>query len=281
MPAPSALLKLTRFPLVFTAAADSAVGAALAGVPLLDSTAWIPAAICSAFLYAGGMVLNDVVDADRDRSLHPERPLPSGRVPLQTAVRFALILFGLAMAAALVAGGPAFVWAAALVGLIAAYDGVFKAYAVAGSVAMAAVRGGNLALGAVAAGSDPRTGDFPWVAAAILAGYVFVLTMWSTREERTGGRGALALLGAGLVAVPLAGARWASAAASAWILPWVLGALVRPEPVRLMRVVRWGVLGIILLDASFLAAKDRWNESAAVAALIVPALLLLPLFRKL
>jgi hypothetical protein len=185
------------------------------------------------------------------------------------------------MAAALVAGGPTFVWAAALAGLIAAYDGVFKAHAVAGSVAMAVVRGGNLGLGAVAAGSDPRTGGFPWVAVAILAGYVFVLTMWSTREERSGGRGALALLGLGLVAVPLAGARWASAAASAWILPWVARAVARPEPARLMQVVRWGVLGIILLDASFLAARDRWIEAGAVAALMVPALSLLPLFRRL
>lgn len=280
--------KLTRFPLVFTAAADSAVGAALSGCDLLNSSAWIPAVVSSAFLYAGGMVLNDVVDVTRDRALHPERPLPSGRVSPEAAARFAMILLGLAIVSALVAGGPTFVWAAAMAALIAAYDGAFKQNALAGSLAMAAVRGANLGLGAVAAGADPRTAAFPWIAVAILAGYVFVLTMWSTREDRPGaGRGLLALLGAGLVAIPLAGAlkpgpgRWAAAVPSIWILPWVVQALLRPEPARLMRAVLWGVLGIIPLDASFLAAQGRWTETALVAGLIVPALALLPVFRRL
>jgi len=283
-----ALLKLTRFPLVFTAAADSAVGAALSGCDLLHSGAWIPAAVSSSFLYAAGMVLNDVVDLDRDRTLHADRPLPSGRVSSESAARFAMILFGLAAASAFVSGGPTLVWAAAMAALIAGYDGAFKQRAVAGSLAMAAVRGANLGLGAVAMGADPRTAAFPWIPIAILAAYVFLLTMWSTREDRAGGgRGFLALLGAGLVAVPLAGAmkpvpgRWAAAAASIWILPWIALALLRPVPSRLMRVVRWGVLGIIPLDASFLAAQGRWTEAAAVAALIVPALALLPVFRRL
>src|SRR2546422_10091209 len=106
------LFKLTRFPLVFTAAADSAVGAALAGSDLLHSTAWISAVVASSLLYAGGMVLNDVADLDRDRRIHPERPLPSGRVDAGTAGLFATVLLFLAVAAATFGGGTAFVWAA-------------------------------------------------------------------------------------------------------------------------------------------------------------------------
>lgn len=285
---PAALFKLTRFPLVFTAAADSAVGAALVGVNLIKSPEWIPAAVCSSFLYAGGMVLNDVVDLHRDRTLHPERPLPSGRVTLEAAVRFAWVLFGLALVSAFVAGAPTFVWAGAMIALIAAYNGALKRDALAGSLAMAVVRGANLGLGALAVGADPRTPNFPWIPVAILASYVFILTLWSTREDiRAEGRGLLALLGLGLVAIPLAGAmkpgpaRWAAAVPSAWILPWVLRALIRPEPARLMQVVRWGVLGIILLDASFLAVGERWIEAGALASLVIPALALLPVFRKL
>lgn len=286
MSRPIAFLKLTRFPLVFTAAADSAVGAALAGVPLLESARWVPAVLASCFLYAAGMVLNDVVDLDRDRTLHPERPLPSGRVSQEAAVRFTFLLFGLAIVAALVSGGPALVWTAAMCVLIAAYNAAFKRNAVAGSLAMAVVRGANLGLGAVAAGGDPRLSSFPWIPIVILAGYVFVLTLWSTREDDPkGNRGLLAVLGVGMLAVPLAGAgvqvRWPAALPSLWIFPWIVRAMLRPERARLMQVVRWGVLGIILLDASFLAVRARWIEAGAVAALIVPALVLLPVFRKL
>jgi len=279
-----ALFKLTRFPLVFTAAADSAVGAALVG----GSLPWIPVAVCSSFLYAAGMAMNDVVDADRDRTLHPERPIPSGRVSPQAARLFTLVLFVLAMSAARVADTNTMIGATVLVALIVSYNRYLKRWAIPGSLGMAAMRGGNLALGAVSAGVLPGSEQFPWVPVTILACYVFILTLWSTREEmRDGGRGLPALLGIGLVAIPLAGAvpplpaRWAAAAASLWILPWVLRSILRPEPARLMQTVRWGVLGILPLDASFLAVEARWLEAGAVAGLLVPALLLLPLFRRL
>ena len=283
-----ALFKLTRFPLVFTATADSTVGAALAGVNLFSCAHWVPAVASSAFLYAGGMVLNDVCDLERDRSLHPERPLPSGRVSPKAASLFAIVLFTLAIASSCLAGPLAIAWTLGIAALIAAYDRIVKQWEVPGSLAMAAVRGANLGLGAVAAGVDPRTVDFPWISISILAAYVFILTLWSTREDvRGGNRGLLGLLGGGLVVIPLAGAvtplpaRWAAILPSVWIWPWIVRAISRPEPARMMQVVRWGVLGIIPLDASFLAARGRWAEAAAVAGLLVPALALLPAFRKL
>jgi len=282
------LFKLTRFPLVFTAAADSAVGAALAGAPLLHSTTWIPAVVASSLLYAGGMALNDVADLDRDRRIHPERPLPSGRVDPGTAGLFVTALLFLAVGAAAFGGGTALVWTAGMAALIAGYDCVFKHISWAGAAGMAAIRGANLGLGAVVAGVDPRSPAFPWGPVGILAAFVFFLTFWSTREERPHeGRGLLALLGLGMAAMPLCGVLlsrpnpWAFGAASIWVVPWVIGAVIRPDRSRIMQAVRWGVLGIIPLDASFLAAGGRWSEAAAVAGLLIPALALLPVFRKL
>src|SRR5688572_22250878 len=180
------IFKLTRFPLVFTAMADSAVGAALIGVNLLTCTRAIPAIAASAFLYAAGMVMNDVCDADRDRTLHPERPLPSGRVSTKAAGVFALVLFALAVSSARIAGTPAVAGAAVIVGLIAAYNRFLKRWAVPGSLGMAAVRGANLAMGALAVGALPDSPEFPWIPIAVLAGYVFFLTLWSTREDQAG-----------------------------------------------------------------------------------------------
>lgn len=40
----------------------------------------IPVALMSLGLYAGGMILNDLVDANRDRFTNPHKPLPSGRI---------------------------------------------------------------------------------------------------------------------------------------------------------------------------------------------------------
>ena len=42
-------------------------------------------AAASALLYSAGMVLNDVFDIELDREEQPDRPLPSGRIPLSSA----------------------------------------------------------------------------------------------------------------------------------------------------------------------------------------------------
>ena len=39
----------------------------------------------SVFLYLAGMVLNDVYDVEIDRRERPDRPLPSGRIPVAWA----------------------------------------------------------------------------------------------------------------------------------------------------------------------------------------------------
>ena len=62
-----------------TAIADVVAGGALAAAPLLSDRLWIPA-LGSAALYAGGVALNDAFDVEKDRRLHPDRVLPSGRV---------------------------------------------------------------------------------------------------------------------------------------------------------------------------------------------------------
>lgn len=44
------------------------------------------------FMYLGGMALNDVVDATRDRQLRPGKPIPSGRIKRGSATIVAMVL---------------------------------------------------------------------------------------------------------------------------------------------------------------------------------------------
>jgi 4-hydroxybenzoate polyprenyltransferase len=282
------LLKLTRFPLVFTAIADSAVGAALVGVNLLTCVRVLPAVGASALLYAAGMAMNDLCDVDRDRTLHPERPIPSGKVSRNQASVFVGVLVGLAGIVGGLASLEVLAAVVVVAGLILLYNRFLKRHAIAGSIGMGAVRASNMALGAVAVGSLPGSPEFPWISTGVLAAYVFVLTLWSTREDRPGtSRIFPAIVGTALIWTPLAGALrpvprpWAALLASAWIAPWVFRAVRKPDPGRMMQVVRWGVLGIIVLDASFLGALGRWSEAGVVFSLLIPALMLLPLFKKL
>lgn len=232
---PVALLKLTRFPLAFTAVADSATayllvtGGGSPSWPILGTLA-----VSSASLYMAGMVLNDVADAERDRTRHPERPIPAGQVSRKPAAVFGALLVALALGVAAASSLPLGAGAAGVVALILAYNFVTKERGWVGALTMGGVRAANFGLGLLAGGAAA------WIPAAILGLYVTAITRISQHEEAAGAR----------------------------------------RPV-LMKVVLWGVLGIILLDAAFLLAAGQGGRAAAVAALLVPALLARPLFRQL
>ena len=59
-----AALRLVRLPNTLTAAADVIAGAAIVGVDPLSPPVLL-AAVGSAFLYAGGMALNDLLDVEK------------------------------------------------------------------------------------------------------------------------------------------------------------------------------------------------------------------------
>jgi 4-hydroxybenzoate polyprenyltransferase len=164
------LLLLMRAPLAASAASNLLVGALLLrapGAPFTGAEAGALAllALASCFAYWGGMVLNDLFDLERDRVLHPGRPLPSGRVsPVTAATLGAALLLahvGCAALAGMVAGGHAVRGAlggTVLAACILAYDGGLKSQRLAGALMMGSCRFVNALLGAFTLGAWPAEG---------------------------------------------------------------------------------------------------------------------------
>lgn len=76
---------------------------AVAPPGVVESPLWqalAGAALSGIGLYAFATILNDVVDRRRDAALHPERPLPSGRVSTGRAVGMMLVLLGVGLVGA-------------------------------------------------------------------------------------------------------------------------------------------------------------------------------------
>lgn len=153
-----AYFELVRVPNLFTAPPDVIAGAAISGafsgIESIDGA--LPLGlVCAASmsLYAGGVALNDVIDAPQDARERPERPIPSGRIARRAAAHVAVEHFaaGLLLAACvgLLSPGagvrPGCV-AAVLAITIVAYN-VFKR-SVLGPALMGLCRGINLLLGA-------------------------------------------------------------------------------------------------------------------------------------
>ncbi len=144
-------LQLCRPANLPTAAADVLAGLALAGffaskdLSLIDNGLLL--VLSSVFLYAGGVVLNDVFDVELDKLERPERPIPSGLIKLKEARVFgtSLLILGIVVAF-LVSTVSGFV-ATILAVLILLYDSFSKKYSSLGPFNMGLCRGCNLLLG--------------------------------------------------------------------------------------------------------------------------------------
>jgi ribosomal protein L37E len=95
---PFALLRLARLSNAPTVASQCLAGAALGAIAqrdgALDGVALLRSVGVVLLTYAGGMILNDVLDEPVDRRERPDRPLPSGQISRATAAAAAVACLG-------------------------------------------------------------------------------------------------------------------------------------------------------------------------------------------
>ncbi|MEN0063501.1 MAG: UbiA-like protein EboC [Myxococcota bacterium] len=270
-------LVLVRPANLVTSAADALAGMALAGAfgpPTLQHLALVGASVS---LYAGGIVYNDVCDAEIDAVERPERPIPSGQVSRRTAALYGAGWLGLGI------GLAAFVsWTSALLATgvaVAAltYDRFAKPHPVFGPLVMGICRGLNLLVG-VSLVPEALASVAP--VAVLPVAFVAAITLTSRGEVHGNNRGSIlaamaldAFIVVGFVVLHAVGvlkgtAAWWFVAGWAWAnasAKW--RAYQDNQPANIMAAVRTGVLSLIPLDAAYVAG----------AAGLLPGLLVLSL----
>lgn len=113
--------------------------------------ALLAASLVAALVTAGGNVVNDVFDLEIDRVNRPDRPIPSGRLPLPAAKAASALLLGSALLGALV---NTVVLGIALfnAGLLALYSYRLKGVPLAGNAAVAYLVASTFLFGGAAVG---------------------------------------------------------------------------------------------------------------------------------
>ena len=288
-------LKLMRPANIITAIADILAGFAVSGAglqllnsqtemfpSLLNSLLWLVLATIG--LYGGGIVFNDVFDADLDRIERPERPIPSGKASVQSAGILASILLIVGVLAALQVSILSGIIALAVAALAVLYDAWGKHQLVVGPVNMGLCRGGNLLLGTTVI---PAALEELWYVGLIPVVYIAAITMISRGEVHGGNRKAL-LGGAGMYSViilAIIGLAFLTEVPWWQVLPFVLlfsflilkplgKALSRQEPRLIGKAVKAGVLSLIVLNASLATAFAGWMFGIIVIVLLPVSLLI-------
>ena len=252
------------------------------GVPL----AWL--LVATTGLYGGGVVFNDVFDAELDAKERPERPIPSGRASRGGAT----LLGSLLLIVGLVAGSQVS-WLSATLALGVAfaallYDSFGKHHPVLGPLNMGVCRGGNLLLGISAV---PAMVGEHWFLAVIPIVYIAAITALS-RGEVHGAKastGVIALLLIGIVIGGLLGLGllkdyeilaalpFVALFAGRVLLPFVK-AVSEPTPDQIRTAVKAGVLSLIVLDATLAAGFASWPYGLLVLSLLPISMALAQMF---
>ncbi|ARV63353.1 polyprenyltransferase [Nostocales cyanobacterium HT-58-2] len=264
-----AYLQLMRPANIVTAWADILAGFAASGCAVFispSSSDLIPLAwllLATTGLYGGGIVFNDVFDAEIDALERPDRPIPSGRASRQEAS----ILGSLLLSAGIIAASQVNWLSASLACGIATaailYDAYSKHHPIFGPLNMGVCRGGNLLLGISAASSMVPN---YWFLAVIPIIYIAAVTSLS-RGEVYGGKSrtdSITLMLICIVIVGLLGLSLLENYHLLAVLPFVtllsarvllpfIKAVSEPSPENIRTAVRAGVLSLIVLDATVAA----------------------------
>lgn len=285
-------LQLMRPANIVTAISDVLAGVAIAllFVPdgsTLDGQVLIALIIATIGLYGGGVVFNDVFDADLDARERPERAIPSGRVSIQGAAVLGGVLFLIGVAAAGTVGMLPSMIAFAIVGMCLVYDKWGKHQAVSGPLTMGLCRGLNLLLGI---SYSAVAFEQVWFLACVPVIYIAAVTTISRGEVHGGQRTPLLvsalLYGVVVASIVAFGVHHQSGIlAIGMVLPFILfvvpplaTAIRTLEAGDVRKSVKHGVIGLIFMNAAWTAAAGMWGLTFATLLLFPVSIWLAKLF---
>ena len=291
-----AYLQLMRPANVITAIADILAGFAISGAglqlvssmddDLFHSLLWLIVATIG--LYGGGIMFNDVFDAELDKIERPERPIPSGRASVSTASIVAGVLLLIGIIASFQVSVLSGVIAIIVAFLAVLYNAWGKHQTLFGPINMGLCRGGNLLLGVSVI---PLAVQELWPIAFIPVIYIAAITMISRGEVHGGNRKAL-WGGVAMYAIILLSIVLLSFYSEIlwWqVLPFVgvfafliynplLKALRHQEPKLIGKAVKAGVLSLIVLNAALATVFAGWSYGLMVLLLLPISLIIAKYF---
>lgn len=281
-----AYLQIMRPANIVTAWADILTGFAVTSLDNPLPLAWL--LLATTGLYGGGVVFNDVFDAELDAQERPERPIPTGRASIHgaTILGSSLLIVGVIAAAQVSVFSAVVAVSIAVAALV--YDAWNKHHPVYGPINMGCCRGGNLLLGMSAV---PALFEERWFLALIPIFYIAAITAISRGEVHGGksstGKVALLLLAivlGGLLALGLLSNYFVIVALpflvlfAGRVLPPFVKATYDPSADTIRKAVKTGVLSLILLDATMAAGFAGWLYGLLVLALLFVSMGLAKLF---
>lgn len=265
---------------IVTSVADVLAGIAISGYFLTFETDYLPVlmlCISTIGLYGGGIVFNDVFDADLDKIERPERAIPSGAVKLNEAIFLGAFLLLSGIAAAFTIAALSGIIAILIAFFALLYNKYSKHHSFLGPLNMGLCRGLNLLLGVSIIAVSLNEWYFLGIVPLI---YIFSITMISQGEVHGLNRNKL-YAGAFLYLLVIGSMLYLSfnkgqvIIALFFIIPfaWMIFrplfiAIKEPLGKNIGKAVKAGVISLILMDAAWSAVFGSPVAAICIALLL-------------
>ncbi|MDQ3393782.1 MAG: UbiA-like protein EboC [Bacteroidota bacterium] len=229
-------------------------------------------------LYGGGVVFNDVFDAELDRLERPERPIPSGLISLWNAGLLGALLLTIGVTAAFFVNLQCAAIAITIATLALVYDAFSKHHPFFGPLNMGACRGFNVLLGI---SIIPEALNSLWFLAFIPITYIGAITMISQGEVH-GGNNTNLKIAIVLYTVVIVYICFLALVPDfrIWdtlpflfffcyiIFPPLLKAHKSPVPANIRKAVKAGIIALIVMDASIASGFAGWQLGILILILL-------------
>ena len=265
---------------IVTSIADVLAGIAISGFFLETDREILPVfllCISTIGLYGGGIVFNDVFDADLDKVERPERAIPSGAISKKEATLLGIILLSIGCLAAFAFSVRSGIIAFLILVFALVYNKYGKHHAFFGPLNMGICRGMNLLLGVSIVSISLQSLYFLGLIPLI---YIFSITMISQGEVHGSNRNKL-YTGAFLYLIVIGAILYSAFLRqnifyAALFLILFAGMIFRPlftaieEPVgkNIGKAVKAGVISLILMDAAWASAYGQIFFAMLIAILL-------------
>lgn len=239
-------------------------------------------------LYGGGIVFNDFFDSTIDLIERPNRPIPSGAVTRKQAAILGVLLFLCSLIAALKVSLEAFDISLIICILCFVYNIKTKHYRWLGGLTLALCRGLNLLLGTTLINGGI---NYFWPLGFIPFGLTVAITSVS-QVEVSGNNTDILKKSVGFYLVTiltLFSLVWTYTNRISFYLVflglfvlingyYIQNALKDPLPINIQKVVKWGVLSFIVLDAAITSSFSNFYYGLIVLSLLPVSIVLSKFF---
>lgn len=281
-------LQLARLPNVFTAPTNIMAGyLTITPVPDLHFADLGILMTSSALLYASGIIFNDYFDVEEDRKERPFRPIPSGKISRETALRLGIVLMSSAVLVTIAVSWESFAISVLLAGAIIAYDYRLKHSRFFGPLTMGGTRFLNVILGASPSILQHGQSSLmqPLFAAASVLSYVVIISVLSRKETVGTSQWKISVL------ISLSYAIAASIAIAtvlgffkvqifSVLIPFVVVQSIilkqsrSGDAVAVQGGIKWMVISIIILDSAFVSGAAGLPYGLATLLFLAPSVIL-------